>query len=54
MLKIIGADIVIQSFFTKTMHEGQGNASVLGPQWWFQKLRGILKICLLGEVFEPK
>ena len=36
------------------MHEDQENAPVLGPQWWFQKLRGILKICLLGKVFEPK
>ena len=31
MLKIIGADIVIQSFFTKTMHEGQGNACLRAP-----------------------
>ena len=54
MLKLIGADIVIQSFFTKIMHEGQENAPVSVPQQWFQKLLGILKIWLLGEVFEPK
>ena len=23
------------------------------PQWWFRKLRGMLKIWLLGEFFEP-
>ena len=54
MLKIIGTDIVIRSFFTKTMHRGQGNAPVSVPQRWFRKLLGILKIWLLGEVFEPK
>ena len=54
MLKIIGTNIVIQSFFTKAMHRGQGNAPVSVPQRWFRELLGILKIWLLGEIFEPK
>ena len=54
MLKIIGTNIVIRSFFTKTMHRGQGNAPVSVPQRWFRKLLGILKIWLLGGIFEPK
>ena len=44
MLKIIGTDFVIRSFFTKTMHEGQGNAPVSVPQHWFRKLLGIVEI----------
>ena len=54
MLTIIGTDIVIRSFFTKAMHEGQANIPVSVPQQWFRKLLGILKTRLLGEVFEPK
>ena len=44
MLKIMVTDIVIRSFFTKTMHEGQGSAPVSVPQRWFRKLLVILKI----------
>ena len=54
MLKIIGTNIVIRSFFKKTMLEGQGSNSVSASQRWFLKLLEILKIWLLGEVFEPK
>ena len=54
MLKIIGTNIVNRPFFTKTVHEGQGNTPVSVPQRWFQKLLERLKVCLLGEVFEQK
>ena len=36
------------------MHEGRGNAPVSVPQYCFWKLLGILKIRLLGGIFEPK
>ena len=56
ILKMIGTDIVIRSFFIKTMtwHEGQGNAPVSVSQRWFRKLLGVLKIWLFGEVCKPK
>ena len=54
MLKIIGTNIVNRPFFTKTVHESQGNTPVSVPQRWFQKLLERLKIWLPGEVFEPK
>ena len=54
MLKIIGTNIVNRPFFTKTVHESQGNTPVSVPQRWFLKLLERLKIWLLGEVFEAK
>ena len=45
MFKVIGTDIAIRSFFTKTItDEGQGNTPISVPQRWFQILLGIIKI----------
>ena len=50
---MIGNDVVIRPFFYENDNM-KIEESVSVPQWWFQKLLGILKAWLLGEVFEPK